>query len=54
MQPPSFAEEYPYLVEVLVELGKWGYEYAAEFEVGLDLLLDGTEQLRPEWRSPAK
>lgn len=53
MQPPSIAEEYPYLVEVVVELGKSGYDYAVEFEVGLDLLLDGIEKLRPEWRSAA-
>jgi AcrR family transcriptional regulator len=51
MQPPSFADEYPYLAEVVIELGKSGYDYAIEFEVGLDLLLDGIEKLRPEWRS---
>jgi hypothetical protein len=27
MLPPSVAEEYPYLVEVVVELGKSGYSY---------------------------
>jgi hypothetical protein len=48
-QPPSAAAEYPYLVEVVVELGKSGYDAAVEFEVGLDLLLDGIEKLRPEW-----
>jgi hypothetical protein len=52
-QPPSQAEEYPFLLEVVVELGKAGYDYAVEFEVGLDLLLDGIEQLRPEWTSAA-
>jgi AcrR family transcriptional regulator len=52
-QPPSVAEEYPYLVEVAVELGKSGYDYAVEFQVGLDLLLDGIDQLRPQWRSAA-
>lgn len=47
------AAQYPYLVEVVVELGKAGYDYDAEFEVGLDLLLDGIEKLRPEWSRPA-
>jgi hypothetical protein len=54
MQPPSLADEYPYLVEVVVELQKSGYDYAVEFEVGLDLLLDGIERLRPEWASAAR
>jgi hypothetical protein len=54
MQPPSFAAEYPYLVEVAVELGRSGYDYAVEFGVGLDLLLDGIEQLRLEWTSAAR
>jgi AcrR family transcriptional regulator len=49
MQPPSFAEEYPYLVEVAVELGKSGYDYVVEFEVGLDLLLDGIEWVGLLW-----
>ena len=53
MQPASFAEEHPYLVEVVVELGKSGYGDAVEFEVGLDVLLDGIDQLRPQWRSAA-
>jgi AcrR family transcriptional regulator len=53
LQPPSVAQEYPYLVEVALELGKSGYDYAVEFQVGLDLLLDSIDQLRPQWRSPA-
>jgi hypothetical protein len=48
MLPPSVAEEYPYLVEVVVELGKSGYSYAVKFEVGPDQLLDGIEHLRQE------
>jgi Tetracyclin repressor-like, C-terminal domain len=56
MLPPSIAEEYPYLIEVVVELGKSGYSYAVEFEVGYavefevgpDQLLDGIEHLRQE------
>jgi hypothetical protein len=35
------------------ELGRSGYDYAVEFEVGLDLLLDGIDQLRPQWRAAA-
>jgi len=42
---PSPADEYPYLIEVVVELGKSGYDYTEEFEFGLDLLLDGIERL---------
>jgi hypothetical protein len=38
-------ELYPYLSEVVVELGKSGYDYAEEFEYGLDLILDGLERL---------
>ncbi len=53
MQPPSAADEYPYLVEVVVELGKAGYDAGAEFEIGLDLILDGIEKLRPEWVTSA-
>jgi AcrR family transcriptional regulator len=39
---------YPYLAEVVVELGKSGYDYAEGFEFGLDLILDGLERLRSE------
>jgi hypothetical protein len=41
------AEEYPYLKETIVELiNKSGWEYADEFEFGLNLILDGLEKLR--------
>ena len=41
------ADEYPYLTETMVEhVGKSGYDYADEFEFGLDLILDGLEKLR--------
>ena len=43
---PAPAEEYPYLIEVVEEFGKSGYDYAQEFEFGLDLILDGIERLR--------
>jgi AcrR family transcriptional regulator len=38
--------EFPYLVEVLTKLPEAGYDYAVEFEWGLDLILDGLERLR--------
>jgi AcrR family transcriptional regulator len=37
--------DYPYLAEVVVELGKRGYDYNEEFEFGLELILDGLEHL---------
>lgn len=43
---PSPVDEYPYLVEVAEELGRTGYDYAQEFEFGLDLVLDGIARLR--------
>jgi len=39
--------EYPYLAEMITEHAmKPGYDYAKEFEFGLDLILDGLERLR--------
>ncbi|MGN6426763.1 MAG: TetR/AcrR family transcriptional regulator [Leifsonia sp.] len=54
-QPAELAARFPYLLEVVAELATAGYDYDAEFETGLDLILDGVEKLRPEWvgRSPA-
>ena len=41
------AHEYPHLAETITEhVTKSGYDYADEFEVGLDLILDGLERLR--------
>jgi AcrR family transcriptional regulator len=42
---PEMAD-YPYLVEVATEMAKAGYDYATEFEFGLDLILDGLERFR--------
>jgi hypothetical protein len=40
-------EEYPHLAEMITEHAmKPGYDQAAEFEFGLDLVLDGLERLR--------
>ena len=46
--------EYPYLAEVVVELGKRGYDYTEEFEFGLDFILDGLERYRRTIRSRAR
>jgi AcrR family transcriptional regulator len=41
------AHEYPHLAEMIVEHAmKPGYDYAEEFEFGLDLILEGLERLR--------
>ena len=46
--------EYPYLAEVVVELGKRGYDYTEEFEFGLDFILDGLERFKKTIRSGRK
>ena len=41
----SVGEHYPYLAEIATEhVMKPGYSYSAEFEYGLDLILDGLEK----------
>jgi AcrR family transcriptional regulator len=42
---PASAEEYPYLMEVVAELGRSGYDYAQHFRFGLELILDGIDRL---------
>jgi len=43
----QIAGEYPNLAEMIVEHAlKPGYDYGEEFDFGLDLILDGLEQLR--------
>jgi AcrR family transcriptional regulator len=44
-------DEYPYLAEVVVELGKRGYDYTEEFEFGLDFILHGLERFKRTIRS---
>ena len=39
-------DDYPYLVEVATEMAEAGYDYATEFEFGLDLILDALERFR--------
>ena len=50
-QDDGAAARYPYLMEVVVELARAGYDYDAEFAVGLDLLLDSIDVLREDWRT---
>jgi len=39
-------DEFPYLMEVAMELQNAGYDYETEFLFGLDLILDGLERFR--------
>jgi AcrR family transcriptional regulator len=44
----QLGEQYPHLAEMITQHAiKPGYDYAEEFEFGLDLILDGLERLRP-------
>jgi hypothetical protein len=44
---PALAEEFPYLAEVVAgHVAKVGYDFAAAFEYGLDLILDALEKRR--------
>ena len=40
--------QFPYLAEVVVELGKRGYDYTEEFEFGLDLILDSLDRYKKQ------
>ena len=42
--PQIPADEFPTFAQVSGELLASGFDYAAEFEVGLDLILDGIER----------
>ncbi len=46
-------ESYPYLVEIATKLSGSGYDNAAEFAWGLDLILDGLDRLRHAGAAPA-
>jgi AcrR family transcriptional regulator len=46
-------ETYPYLIEISTTLPESGYDNAVEFAWGLDLILDGLEQLRHTGAAPA-
>jgi AcrR family transcriptional regulator len=46
-QSAALAEEFPYLAEVVAgHVAKVGYDFAASFEYGLDLILDALEKRR--------
>jgi AcrR family transcriptional regulator len=45
---PSLADRFPYLIELVEELGASGYDYTRQFDRGLELVLDGIERLRHE------
>lgn len=42
----QLAGDYPHLAEMTEHAMKPGYDYAEEFEFGLDLILDGLARLR--------
>jgi AcrR family transcriptional regulator len=46
-------DDYPYLAEVVTKLPETGYDNALEFVWGLDLILNGLEQLRHTAGTPA-
>jgi len=46
-------ESYPYLVEIAAKLPESGYDSAAEFAWGLDLILDGLDRQRRTGATPA-
>ncbi len=49
MLAPFPAGEYPHLLEILTDhVMQPGYDYGDEFELGLDLILDGLERMRNE------
>ncbi len=52
-QTISALDDYPYLVEIATKLPESGYDNAVEFAWGLDLILDGLEQLRHTGATPA-
>jgi AcrR family transcriptional regulator len=48
MLAPFAPNQYPNLMEILTEhVLKPGYDFAKEFDYGLDLILDGLDRLRP-------
>lgn len=47
--PPELAQHFPFLLEVVSELARAGYDYDEEFVTGLDLILDAVERMRPDW-----
>jgi AcrR family transcriptional regulator len=52
-QQVSALNDYPYLVEIATKLPESGYDTTVEFSWGLDLILDGLEQLRQAEATPS-
>jgi len=44
--PEGFAEAYPFLFEIAQQLAASPYDFDAEFEFGIELILDGIDRLR--------
>jgi AcrR family transcriptional regulator len=49
--PEAFAEAFPYLADIAQQLTANPYDFDAEFEFGIELVLDGVERLRRSKRS---
>jgi AcrR family transcriptional regulator len=49
--PEAFAEAFPYLADIAQQLAASPYDFDAEFEFGIELVLDGIERLRRSKRS---
>ncbi len=49
--PAAFLVEFPHLAEVAAELGKGDFDFRQEFDIGLDLILEAIDRLRPDWRT---
>jgi AcrR family transcriptional regulator len=49
--PEAFADAFPYLADIAQQLTASPYDFDAEFEFGIELVLDGIERLRRSKRS---
>lgn len=49
--PNAFMVEFPHLTEVAAELSKGDFDFRQEFDIGLDLILEAIDRLRPTWRT---
>ena len=50
--PEAFAEAFPFLADIAQQLTANPYDFDAEFEFGLELVLDGIERLRKRTKKP--
>jgi AcrR family transcriptional regulator len=49
--PDAFAEAFPYLADIAQQLTESPYDFNAEFEFGIELVLDGIDRMRRSKRS---